>query len=586
MEVPVRKGESQRGLVLALTIILILGVSAISVGTMYTSKIGRMSASNYGNKAKAFLASDGVMTLLAQEIINGNGSKYIDATRMGEIDGELWTGIGGTDIAKFVNVTSKTTPPSEKLVSTYLGSILDRDSYGVKWTGWIIPPLSGTYTFYTRSDDGSRFFLSKDESKDNLSADPVCYQNGWAYDWPTSGSAVSKPIPLLAGNRYYFEYYHKEGVGFDVGQVGWSGPEYFSELPITGQHLSRYPSDPPWAGEVKVGGIPVRYQVQGAGLHRYRLSSESIITRPKATQDTIFRTPLTQILSLKGDAAKPPDKMWLRVIHYDYPADGRANEFNQPVRLGVYKDMVQPVLTNYTSTDAAFFGRSTIPKPTRNLITPNRNCGLSQWFQVRSSQLTRPFYTNANDYKANNCTATEPVPFGGSWTSKKVYDSLEFKLVPTQGPSTYVYSRMGNYDTGDPTTSFRGDPSEYFPKALDDLGQDPAGAGHNFGFCTELHTTFIYQSGLKFEFTGDDDVWVFVNGKLAIDLGGIHGSTSAFLQLDDLHDLEFGKEYTFDFFQCERMQWHSTSRIVTNIKMLPPQGKPVAQWRRDYSSSN
>lgn len=584
--VPEAQGGS-RGFVLALTIILVLGVSAISVSTMYTSKMGRMSSINYKNKIQTFLASDGLVTLLSQELINGNGKKYVDSSRTGEIEGEVWTGIGGNDVESFMELTVRDPIPDHRITSYYLGSNLNWDNYGVKWTGWIIPPLSGNYTFYTRSDDESRFYLSTDHRKSNLSDDPICWLDHWVYSWPTGGTAVSKPTPLIGGNRYYFEYYHKEGGGFDVGQIGWDGPEYFSERPITGKYLSKYSSDSTWAGTVTVGNLPVRYQVQSTGQDRYRIFTESIFTRPGDSRDTAFRTPLTQSISLKGAVVVPPNKLWLRVIHYDFRSDRSNSEFNMPsYQNGIIKDMVEHTLTNYTTTDAAFFGKARIPKPSRYRATPNMNCGLNKWFREWdwSQDQWEPDYSSS--WHADNCTDRQFNAAGDNWRNRKYYDSLEFTLDLSQGPSTYVFSHMGNYNTGDPETSFRGDPTMYFPQILERQGEDPIGSGHNFGFCTELHTNFIYQSGLKFEFTGDDDVWMFIDGKLVIDLGGMHPARSDFVQLDNLRDLRFGQTYDLDFFQCERHTNASSSRIVTNIKMVPPQGSPRAQWRRDYSSSD
>jgi fibro-slime domain-containing protein len=90
------------------------------------------------------------------------------------------------------------------------------------------------------------------------------------------------------------------------------------------------------------------------------------------------------------------------------------------------------------------------------------------------------------------------------------------------------------------------------------------GPKRNGNFCMESHATFIYQKGQRFAFRGDDDVWVFIDDKLAVDLGGVHTPKSDSVDLDKL-SLTPGKEYKWDFFYCDRQPCGSSLRIKTSI---------------------
>jgi fibro-slime domain-containing protein len=108
--------------------------------------------------------------------------------------------------------------------------------------------------------------------------------------------------------------------------------------------------------------------------------------------------------------------------------------------------------------------------------------------------------------------------------------------------------------------------SNFFP--LDDKGFGNQGVDHNFGFTTEVHTTFLYNGGETFSFTGDDDLWVFINKKLAIDLGGLHSQQSATVDLDqDAQKLGIkkGTAYPLDLFHAERHTSASNFKIDTNL---------------------
>lgn len=95
------------------------------------------------------------------------------------------------------------------------------------------------------------------------------------------------------------------------------------------------------------------------------------------------------------------------------------------------------------------------------------------------------------------------------------------------------------------------DPYGYFP--FNETATPGVFSTYNYGFGTKLQMDFTLtddgkvetnksvgekkeKTSIKFFFSGDDDVWVFIDGKLALDVGGAHGKVSGLLEFGETED--------------------------------------------------
>ena len=246
------------------------------------------------------------------------------------------------------------------------------------------------------------------------------------------------------------------------------------------------------------------------------------------------------------------DTIWVPVTFYDFHSDKSNPEFEITTTDNgtVHQNMVAQLLD---SEGKPVLG----PAPYANMY-------IKYWYRPWNESgsvihargdSTVPIYNNNLAFTqishVNNDTAYKNIV---------IHDSLPFLYI---GNGLYRYNNQS-----------------FFP--LDNRGFGNEGKFHNYSFTMELKWRFQKKTGQTFDFSSDDDLWAFVNGKLAMDLGGIHTVANGSFSMNAFSQIPENSLCTLSVFYAERRENASGIKVTTDMAIV---SSPVPTMRIEPDSA-
>ena len=241
---------------------------------------------------------------------------------------------------------------------------------------------------------------------------------------------------------------------------------------------------------------------------------------------------------------------------YNDKGDRLTDDSNNYVYDRTFQGLVEDHTSDSTANGLPLL-RTKDPNTTKVLVDPHFNEDFLQGDNSFNTVLGKVYkdvsfpFTKDAVFKSGD--TSDPEQYANYW----YYDSSKASLYLKQDQTNGKYYLESHKDNGKPTTHDKSkniNPSSgathgFFP-FNETVPSNANAAQYNYGFGAKLQFDFTLTDDgqvvagndsntkvpIKFFFSGDDDVWVYIDGKLVLDIGGAHGKASGLL--------EFGKDNT------------------------------------------
>ncbi|MCP3904724.1 MAG: fibro-slime domain-containing protein [Planctomycetes bacterium] len=191
---------------------------------------------------------------------------------------------------------------------------------------------------------------------------------------------------------------------------------------------------------------------------------------------------------------------------------------------------------------------------------------LAPWTDVAGRAIAPSTYMGTGQTDACGNPITDVAGTAGSPSTGGITSAETFSQWFTDAPGTNLSARHDISLTKDAAGVYRYETDTFHPIDGKLLGNE--GDSHNDFFTYSLAAEFTYDQCTDqfIEFGGGDGAWLFINGRLVMDLGGVRSGAAQHVSLDRL-GLTSGQPYTMQLFYAQRDPAGSPFRLRTTLEL-------------------